>query len=149
MKSLFFLLKKTTMPFLVISLFISNGLTLFNANFYDRLFSMLAPLTPISWKKSSVHQRLTHKKTALKKLKIGSKKITKRIAKRTVRNISANVAALSGEVVPVVGSALVISITAMDVYDACQDMKDLDELQSLLSLDDVNQDTKKVCGIKL
>lgn len=148
MKSLLYLLKKGSMPFLVIALFVSNGLTLFNANFYDRLFSALS-FAPLAWKKSSIHQRLSNKNNHLKRLKTNSKAITKRIAKRTVRNVSANVAALTGEVVPVVGSAIVLSITAMDVYDACQDMKDLAELQDLLSFNEIEEDTHKVCGLKL
>ena len=149
MKLFFYLLKKLSMPFLILALTISNGLTLFNADFYDKLYTSLAAIAPLTWKQNSFKQRFKNKQAKLTRLKTHSRTITKRIAKRTVRNISANVAALAGEVVPVAGSAVVLSITAMDVYDACQDMKDLAQLQALLSFNDIQDDTQKVCGIKL
>lgn len=48
---------------------------------------------------------------------------------------------------PVAGIAVVIGITAMDLYDACEDMKDMDQLMSLVSMSD-DLDTDKVCGLK-
>ena len=137
------------MPFLVISLIISNGLTLFNANFYDALFSALAQLAPLHWKKNSKSVKLKQQKTLVKNLKSKTKTITQRVAKRTSRNIAANIAAIPGESIPVVGIGIVIAITAMDLHDACEDLKDMDELSKLVGFDSNKNQTNKICGMEI
>lgn len=134
---------------MLISLLISNGLTLFNNQFYGSLYSALGHLVPNSWKNNSPAKKLSTKTKALKKIKAKIKMITQRVTKRTARNISANIAAIPAESIPAVGIGVVIAITAMDLHDACDDLKDMDELSSLMDINIEPQETAKVCGMSL
>lgn len=143
------ILKKLIVPSLLITLLISNGLTLFNSQFYGALFSALSHLVPNSWQKNSPAKSLSNKTKTIKKIKSKTKVITRRVAKRTVRNISANIAAIPAESIPAVGVGIVIAITAMDLHDACEDLKDMDELSSLMNFENDNKETSKICGMSI
>lgn len=128
---------------------VSNGLSIFNSSFHDSLFSALARFAPLQWKKNSPTHKLTQRKAALKTLNAKSKTISQRVKKRTLRNISANIAALPVEAIPAIGTGVVIAITAMDLRDACADLKDMDELTSLFESQNDSSDTSKICGMSL
>lgn len=134
---------------LLISLLISNGLTLFNHQFYNALYSALSHLIPARWQKNSVSNKLSTKTKKLKAIKNKTKIITQRVAKRTARNITANIAAIPAESIPAIGIGVVLAITAMDLHDACDDLKDMNELSSLMNLSTNNQETSKICGMSL
>ncbi len=134
---------------MLIGLLLSNGLALFNANFYDALYSALARFAPAYWKSNSPSKKLATRTATLKKIKTKTKVISKRISKRTLRNISANIAAIPAEAIPAVGIGVIIAITAMDLYDACADLKDMDELSKAVGLNADTTDSNKVCGMSI
>ncbi len=134
---------------LVIILLISNALTLFNINAYNTLYAALARFIPLSWKKNSPAHKLSARTHTLKKFKAKTQTISRRISQRTLRNISANLAAIPAESIPVVGAGVIVAITAMDLHDACADLKDMDELTTSMGLTHTNPETQKVCGFEL
>ncbi len=143
------LLKKLGLPTLIVILFTSNAFTLFNADAYNALYAALARFIPLSWQKNSHANKLAHRTKALKKIKAKTKKVSLRISKRTLRNISANLAAIPAESIPAVGIGVVVAITAMDLHDACSDLKDMDELALTVGVDNNKADTQKVCGFDI
>lgn len=142
-------LKRILYPSIFIGLIITNGLTLFNANAYNAFYSALARFVPMHWKKNSPAKKLSTRTKQVKKLQLKTQKIARRISKRTVRNISANIASIPAESIPVIGIGVVIAITALDLHDACADLKDMDELTHFVGVNNDNADTEKVCGIDL
>jgi hypothetical protein len=76
-----------------------------------------------------------------------AKSISGRVARRAVANAVKNVASVAAEIVPMFGSAAVIALTISDVYDDCQTLKDLNELNTAFG--DERHDEAHVCGMKV
>lgn len=97
------------------------------------------------------HRRLdTEHKALTTRIKTQNAKIaevSKRLATRTIANAGRNTASLAGQAIPVVGTGLILGVTAWDVYDACEFMKESNHLNALIG--EMRQDESKVCGIKL
>lgn len=91
---------------------------------------------------------LDNQKTKINHLKVKTDTVSRRILKRTVANVSANVAAIPAESIPVVGIAVIVATTTLDIVAACKDMKDLNELRKSFSLT-TEVDEERVCGMKL
>lgn len=76
---------------------------------------------------------------------------TKALASRTrvrlARAVTRNTGALAAEAVPWVGLAVAVGVTALDVRDACETLKDLNE--NLAHLNQPLEDTAGVCGVKI
>lgn len=70
-----------------------------------------------------------------------SGQLTPRMAKLVGRNVSS----LAAEAVPMAGIAVLVTVTGWDVYDACQTMKDLNQLNENLDLPHVGD--AAVCGV--
>lgn len=74
-------------------------------------------------------------------------KIASSVQSRLVSTVRRGVGALAGEAIPVVGVALSVAVTAADVVQACQSMKELREL-----LDGATggaADEERVCGARV
>ena len=97
-------------------------------------------------KSNELNQRnrlLTKRHTAkLNKINV----VSKRIMIRTVRNVGINVASIPAEVIPWLGIASVVGVTAMDIHDGCSTMKDINEL---LGVDEMDNGAHKVCGYEV
>lgn len=74
-------------------------------------------------------------------------KFSKRLATRSVINATRNLSSVPGEAIPIAGVAIVIGVTAWDLYDACETLKDLNELNSAFGHS--QEDSTKVCGMKV
>jgi Skp family chaperone for outer membrane proteins len=73
-----------------------------------------------------------------------------RVAKRTARGATRNVASVFAESVPVVGIAAVVGVTAWELKDACDTMKDLRELELAFNPDTtLDPDVSEVCGLEV
>ncbi len=99
------------------------------------------------------HQALIKQNNDLAKVKADSElrtrtatqKLSGNVAKRS-RNASArNIAGAAGEAIPFVGIPIVAGLLAWDVYDLCQNLKDLNEMNKTLGNELV--DEKSVCGV--
>ena len=65
------------------------------------------------------------------------------VNKRLAKGIARNIAALPSEAVPFVGIAVMVASTTLDVYDACQTMKDFNVLLNMLGQGEENPE---LCG---
>lgn len=74
-------------------------------------------------------------------------KTSKRLAIRTATNATRNVSSVFAEAIPLLGTGIMLGVTAWDLYDACDTLKDINELNSVFDLQQENQST--VCGIKM
>lgn len=80
---------------------------------------------------------------------IKAKSISRKISSRVARNLTLNVSSIVGESIPVLGIGAILSVTAIDLYDGCQTIKDTNEL--LLILEDKPNLARQyeVCGMQL
>lgn len=84
-----------------------------------------------------------------KKLEVSGKRAKETVAvvhKRLAKSISRNVAALPSESIPYVGIGVAVAVTSMDIVDACQTMKDFNELLVMLGQGEEKPD---LCGQKV
>ena len=75
------------------------------------------------------------------------KKVSTRIGRRTFTNAAKNFYSLTEEVIPVVGGLVIVGLTISDIYDDCQTLKDLNDLNNAFDLE--NEDETTVCGMKV
>lgn len=68
------------------------------------------------------------------------------VHKRLAKNVSRNIAALPGESVPYLGVGVTLAVTSLDIYDACQTMKDFN---SLLVVMGQGEEAPDLCGQKV
>lgn len=76
-----------------------------------------------------------------------AKSISARLATRSTANAARNLSSVPAETVPVVGTAIVLAVTAWDLNDACETLKDLNELNEKFEHPPVSH--TKVCGMKV
>lgn len=78
------------------------------------------------------------------------KQITERISARTLRNVSANAGSALGEAIPYVGITVVAATVAMDIYDGCKTMEDMNELAALFeqTTAELEWQQNETCGQK-
>lgn len=95
-------------------------------------------------------------RAALKEVDIKSSKsrakyteISSKIAQRLGRNTSVNILSVPAESVPIYGVGVIAAVTAMDLNDACQTMKDLNNLMIEIGLEKNNADETIICGRRL
>lgn len=58
------------------------------------------------------------------------KKFSNRLATRSLANATRNLSSIAAEAVPIAGVAVVIGVTAWDLHDACETLKDINELNT-------------------
>lgn len=75
-----------------------------------------------------------------------AKEMATSVRARLATGVSRNVAAIPAEAVPYIGIGVNLSVTALDVYDACQTMREINELMKLLGQGVENAD---FCGVKV
>ena len=74
------------------------------------------------------------------------KNISTRVGRRAVANAVKNAASYAAEIIPLLGVPVITTLTASDLYDDCQTLKDLNELNANFDHDKTDENT--VCGIK-
>jgi len=76
-----------------------------------------------------------------------AQKISKRLATRSLANATRNASSVAGEAIPLIGTAIIVGVTAWDVHDACETMKDINELNGAFG--HAKEDQTRVCGLKV
>lgn len=89
------------------------------------------------------NKRLSHQIEANGKL---AKETVATVNKRLAKGVARNIASLPSEAVPFVGIAVMVASTSMDVYDACQTMKDFNLLLNMLGQ---GEEKPELCGQKV
>lgn len=72
---------------------------------------------------------------------------SKRLATRAVTNAARNVSSVTAQTIPMIGTGIVLAVTAWDIHDACETLKDINEVNAVFDLDRSDQMT--VCGMKV
>ena len=73
---------------------------------------------------------------------------TKNITRRTIRGVSRSLAAIPADFIPFVGNAVTLGVTSWEIYDACETMKDMDEIIRSMGIKDTVEEDK-ACKIKM
>ena len=148
----------------IIGLISTNVMSITNAGFHDFLSGLFSnvPITNfMSQSKTNQVKTLSKENKQLKKQNLNFKnkekiqkikltkahKITRNVAIRTAKNVTLNVTSIVGESVPFLGVGLIVAVTAMDVYNGCETIKDTNELLNLMGFDGVTDEENTVCGI--
>ena len=81
-------------------------------------------------------------------------KITKRIMTRTSIGAARNLASVPAEAIPAVGIAAVVGVTVLELKEACETMKDMNELNVLMGIEELSGteasiEKQKVCGMEV
>ena len=85
-----------------------------------------------------------------RKLQKSIKSITSRISRRTVAGAVRNVGTTFGEAIPYVGVAVIVGVTSLELNDAGNTVKDLDQLEKELNIKDVSDnEVSMVCGLEV
>ena len=125
-----FISKSVVITVFICSLFI-NGILLFYQTGAVVIGSALHAVTGIS---TVAHQQYSKKIQQEKAIQ----KISSRVSKRTARGALRNVATMPAEVLPFIGLGVVVGITALEIKEACETMKDIDELNQLIGVADID-----------
>lgn len=95
------------------------------------------------------NQKLVAEREARLKRASHARNVSRDVAKRTARNVGANLASMVGEATPYLGIGLVVASTALDVKDGCDTMRDVNEILQTLEEDQGMEDLNTVCGAKV
>jgi hypothetical protein len=88
-------------------------------------------------------QKLAHQLEANGKQ---AKETVATVHKRLTKSVSRNVAALPSEALPYLGIGVTLAVTSLDIYDACQTMKDFNALLRMMGQGEEHPD---LCGQKV
>lgn len=75
-----------------------------------------------------------------------AKETVSAVHKRLAKGVSRNLAALPSESVPYLGLGVTLAVTSLDIYDACQTMKDFNDLLRMM---DQGVENPELCGSKV
>ncbi len=83
---------------------------------------------------------------------------TRKVAARTVKGALRNSIAVAGESLPVAGAAVAVGVTGLELYEACQTMKDVlaidvalkqfDDAEAQEGSDQLRTEESRVCGLE-
>jgi len=94
------------------------------------------------------HFHLEKSKAEMETLtKAAAKKLSASVASRATRGVARHVGGAAGESIPVVGTAVVAAMLALDVVDACDLIKEVNEMNRSVGVD--VEDEQRVCGVKV
>lgn len=72
--------------------------------------------------------------------------VADRVTERAAKSVARESASMAGEALPYIGTAVIVSVTALEINDLCQTMKDMEELKSLFQTDSFQPDDGlKIC----
>ena len=120
----------------------------------DEMAMLVASSKALEAKQASLLKSLKEVEAANGALKRSSEiratavaKASKRLAFRSVTNATRNVSSVFVEAAPIVGTGIILAVTALDVHDACETLKDVNEMNSVFGHQ--QEDQTKVCGMKI
>jgi len=90
------------------------------------------------------HNKLQQKS---KKRVATANRISTRIAQRAITNATKNASSFVTEIIPVLGTAVIVTLTISDVYDDCQTLQDLNQLNGDFEFEKTDETT--VCGMDM
>ncbi len=71
-----------------------------------------------------------------------------RISQRAKRSATRSVGSMAGEALPFVGTAVIVGVTALELKDLCDTIRDMNELDGILNPEkDIGNDEQTVCSM--
>ena len=140
-------IKRLLLTTTFIGLIACNILSLTNAAFNTAMSGLLGTALGVRTVSSIMQSKITvrdnaikkHRATALKR-KAATRRFGSRLATRTKRVAAKSIAAIPAESIPFLGVAVLIADTGYELYAACENIKDLDQLYSDLDMPDATAD---------
>ena len=130
-----------------LALLATNILTLTNTAFNAALSGLLSTALGVQTVADIMNSKLETKNRTIRKQKataakqkVVAKRFGNRLVARTKRVAAASVAAIPAESLPILGISVLVAGTAYELYEACESIKDLDELYTGLGMDDAVPD---------
>ena len=114
----------------------TNVLTLTSTAFNAALSGFMSTALGVATATEALQSKIAKQQSAAKSRKFAARKFGTRLATRTKRVAAASVAAIPAEAIPFLGVGVLVAGTAYDLYEACESMKDLDELYAGLGMAD-------------
>ena len=143
--------KRLLLTCAILGLLATNVLTLTSTAFNAALSGFMSTAMGVATVAEALNTRIAKQDQAVKKRKAVARKFGNRLTARTKRVAAASVAAIPGEAIPFLGVGILVAGTAYELYEACESMKDLDELYAGLGMDEeVPGDVvREVCEVDL
>lgn len=79
--------------------------------------------------------------------KIAAKTLSDKVATRAGKSVARHVTGAAGESIPVLGTALIAGMLALDVKDACDLVKEVNEMNQAIGV--LTEDEHKICGVEV
>lgn len=100
-------------------------------------------------RKNQALQRQSDKlEKVIDKKSVAIKKFSQRMAARSVIATTRNLSSVTGEAVPILGIAVLAGVTAWNIHDSCETIKELNALSTELDLQShLEKENQKVCGV--
>jgi len=134
---MFIWIKRLVITVSFLALIATNILTLTSAAFNASVSGLMSTVLGVQ----TVADTLTRKnKAAAVKRKATVRRFGSRLTSRTKRVAATSIAAIPAESVPFLGVSLLIAGTGYELYEACQSIKDLDQMYFDLGMDDETPD---------
>lgn len=87
-------------------------------------------------------------KKSIDKKSVAISGFSQRMAARSVIATTRNLTSLSGQAVPILGVAVIAGVTAWNIHDSCETIKELNTLNTELELQPhLEKENQKVCGV--
>jgi hypothetical protein len=135
--------KRLLLTLTFLALITTNILTLTNTAFNAALSGLVGTALGIRTVSSMVQSKLISQDKAIKKnrstalkRKAATRKFGTRLASRTRRVAAKSIAAIPAESIPFIGVAVLIADTGYALYEACESIRDLDELYADMGIED-------------
>lgn len=83
-------------------------------------------------------------------LKAAVDETAEKIGKRSLKSATRNVSSMPGEAIPWLGTAVIVGVTALELYDLCETMKDMTELKRAFDPTLASSEEElEVCALKV
>ncbi len=129
-------LRRIAITLTFVGLVACNVLTLTSAAFNTAISTALTTALGIQTVTGAMQTRLARQDKLAKQRKVVARKFGTRLAGRTKRVAAASIATLPAEALPLIGISVILAGTAYELYEACESMRDLEELYAGLGMDD-------------
>ena len=129
----------------LLALLATNVLTLTSTAFNAALSGVFSKALGVQTVADLMSQRLATKEAALVRAQstraskqLAAKNFGRRLVSRTQRVAATSIASIAAESVPYLGISVILAATGYELYEACQSMKDLEELYGALEVEEAS-----------
>jgi len=135
------IMKRVLLSLSLVTLIGTNVLTLTNTAFNSAVSGFMATALGVQTVSDALRHRLDNRNKTIKKnraamikRKAAARRFGTRLTSRTKRVAVESIAALPGEAVPYLGISLLIAGTTYELYEACNSIKDLDQMYAEMGM---------------